>query len=403
MAHNSLIRLADLIGQYSKKEGQDDALDWLQEHILPCHYKEFVEKYNLEKKLDPKIDTTRARYVKKIPDCSKINLSEKGKALNDITSWEEIYKLAKEAGAKYPECVAAQWVLESGEGRYTSGQNNFFGLKGKGTSKQTKEYIDDQWITIKDEFINFDTPKECVQYLVKRWYKDYKGYEGVNRAKTRNECAQLLVTEGYATDPNYAEKLQQIMDNRCKTPGTPETTLTLEKILDVKYEYQRDNKSGEGYRECFSSSCAMIARYYGKVKSDDEYNDIRQKFGDSTLQMAQVKTLQALGLQAKFITNGNAALLETKIRNNQPVAVGWLHYGSTSKPSGGGHWTCCIGFDEENFIFHDPNGKADMVNGGYLDTSIEAGQAVKYKRNEWLKRWEVDGKDSGWAIIVTEN
>ena len=49
MAHNSLIRLADLIGQYSKKEGQDDALDWLQEHILPCHYKEFVEKYNLEK------------------------------------------------------------------------------------------------------------------------------------------------------------------------------------------------------------------------------------------------------------------------------------------------------------------------------------------------------------------
>ena len=29
---------------------------------------------------------------------------------------------------------------------------------------------------------------------------------------TRNECAKLLVSEGYATDPEYASKLISIMD-----------------------------------------------------------------------------------------------------------------------------------------------------------------------------------------------
>jgi flagellum-specific peptidoglycan hydrolase FlgJ len=49
---------------------------------------------------------------------------------------------------------------------------------------------------------------------VTKWYKDYKGYKGVNRATTADECAQLLVKEGYATDPMYATKLINIMRSR---------------------------------------------------------------------------------------------------------------------------------------------------------------------------------------------
>jgi flagellum-specific peptidoglycan hydrolase FlgJ len=51
----------------------------------------------------------------------------------------------------------------------------------------------------------------CVSYLVDRWYRDYQRFKGVNRATTAEECARLLVTEGYATDPQYAEKLIRIM------------------------------------------------------------------------------------------------------------------------------------------------------------------------------------------------
>jgi hypothetical protein len=144
----------------------------------------------------------------------------------------------------------------------------------------------------------------------------------------------------------------------------------------------------------------MIAKYYGEVKNDDEYNVIRAKYGDTTNKDAQLAALRSLGLTARFVTNGNAALLENEIRNNRPVAVGWLHKGNVSYPTGGGHWTCCIGFTPNTFVFHDPNGEADMVSGGYVSNDRKRGTAVQYSRKNWLRRWECDGKNTGWAILV---
>ena len=155
---------------------------------------------------------------------------------NFENTWEGLLAAASQAGARYPECVAAQWALESGWGKHTSGTNNFFGLKGKGgTVVDTQEYINGEWITIKDGFINFPTLYSCVKYLVDRWYKDFQGYQGVNRASNRNECANRLVKEGYATDPQYAEKLQQIMDRQCeKLSGDIERGLNPNSSFDTK-------------------------------------------------------------------------------------------------------------------------------------------------------------------------
>jgi hypothetical protein len=306
--------------------------------------------------------------------------------------WNGIMAAAAVAGAKFPEVVAAQWALESGWGKHTSGQHNYFGLKGSGTSTTTREFLDGQWVTITDSFIDFPSLAACVEYLVSRWYQNYQQHQGVNRADDRNECAKLLVREGYATDPKYAEKLIAIMDSQLGKPG--------ERILDVPYEYQLDNASGAGYRECFSSTCAMIAGYYGQVDSDDEYNIIRARFGDTTNPQAQVKALRSLGFDARFRTDCSIATLEAEINAGRPVAVGWLHHGPITAPRGGGHWTCVIGYTEDTIVHNDPNGEADMVNGGYIGNSASLGVRIEYSRKNWLRRWEVDGANTGWAIIV---
>lgn len=127
-------------------------------------------------------------------------------------TWEGIEAAAKAAGAKFPEVVAAQWALESAYGTAVSGKNNFFGIKGSGTVKTTWEDYGSGPVTIKASFKDFDTPFDCVNHLVTQWYKDYKGYKGVNRASSRNDCAYLLKAEGYATDPVYAQKLIRLMD-----------------------------------------------------------------------------------------------------------------------------------------------------------------------------------------------
>ena len=179
------------------------------------------------------------------------------------------------------------------------------------------------------------------------------------------------------------------------SPIIPNTSTSVS--LKVAYEYQLDN-GPTGYRECFSSSCAMIARYWGKIAGDYEYNRIRRQFGDTTNVKAQVLALKSLGLRATFEMEGTAAILENEIRSGFPTPVGWLHKGPANAPTGSGHWTVVSGFTPTHFIHQDPNGEADMVNGGYVNHKNGANTA--YSRSNWLRRWLVDGPTSGWYLKV---
>tara|TARA_R100000951_G_scaffold50954_1_gene43068 strand:- start:845 stop:1549 length:705 start_codon:yes stop_codon:yes gene_type:complete len=174
----------------------------------------------------------------------------------------------------------------------------------------------------------------------------------------------------------------------------------------VPYFHQLDNKSGQGYRECFSSSAAMVAAFYGKVKTDDQYNKIRKKFGNTTSIEAQVSALKSLGLHAEFRQDGNEDLIEAEISAGRPVAVGWLHRGDMSRGEppmcdnyGCGHWSVIVGFDKENWIMNDPRGTPFMERGGH---SRYGGKNVKVLRQAFQQRWEVEGPGTGWLILADD-
>ena len=174
----------------------------------------------------------------------------------------------------------------------------------------------------------------------------------------------------------------------------------------VSYFHQLDNKSGQGYRECFSSSMAMVAAFYGKVKTDDQYNRIRSRFGDTTSISAQVNTLRSLGLHAEFRQDGDGSLIEAEIASGRPVAVGWLHRGDRSRGEppmcdsyGCGHWSVIVGFDKDDWIMNDPRGTPFMERGGH---SRYGGRNVKVSRQAFKQRWEVEGPGTGWLILVDD-
>ena len=116
----------------------------------------------------------------------------------------------------------------------------------------------------------------------------------------------------------------------------------------MPYFTQLDNKTGTGYRECFSSAAAMVAAYWGKVVTDDEYNVVRSKFGDTTSIEAQLKALESLGLNARFIGNADRDVVEMEIEMGRPVMVGWLDKGPEAEPAcnsvGCGHWSVISGY-----------------------------------------------------------
>jgi hypothetical protein len=202
------------------------------------------------------------------------------KADKDINNWDGVCEAAKAAGAVFPEVVCAQWALESGWGKHFSGKWNAFGLKGSGSAVSTQEFINGKWVTITDSFIDFPDLETCVFYLVDRWYKDFGRFKGVNRAKTRNECCQLLVKEGYATDPEYSTKLIQILDRQLGTPGNvpakspekpkfnPWSPFTFKVTPNITYGELTLNQEARRFTKQYQCDTALeICQFLEKVRS----------------------------------------------------------------------------------------------------------------------------------------
>lgn len=110
----------------------------------------------------------------------------------------------------------AQGILESNNGNSTLAKqaNNLFGMKGKGPAGSirlpTKEYKNGEWITIHTDFRKYNNWAESVTDHSNlflngvSWNKDlYRGVIGVDGVTASREVAKA----GYATDPNYAQKL----------------------------------------------------------------------------------------------------------------------------------------------------------------------------------------------------
>lgn len=228
----------------------------------------------------------------------------------------------------------------------------------------------------------------------------------VDAFRAFQDLPHQLAAAQWLDDHLTAEQRTQFQDIfRADPPLKPEASpspgaVAGSVLLKVPYEYQNDTPTG--YRECFSSSCAMVARFWrpALVPSDNAYNAIRAKYGDTTDAAAQVKALKSLGLKATFRQDGRPDDLERLLRSGRPVPVGWLHHGTPSSPSGGGHWSVVIGYDPTHFTFNDPNGEADLLEGGYVNTGPSAGRAVPYSRKNWLPRWQVNGT-GGWYLDVS--
>lgn len=107
----------------------------------------------------------------------------------------------------FAEYLVAQDALESSWGKSQSGSNNFGGIKGKGTSKQTKEWDGSKMISVTDSFRDFNDLKDYVNYKI-----DLIGNNRYNVFDyLPEEYFERIKAGGYATDPNYVSKLNSVL------------------------------------------------------------------------------------------------------------------------------------------------------------------------------------------------
>ena len=174
--------------------------------------------------------------------------------------------------------------------------------------------------------------------------------------------------------------------------------------LAVPYFWQQDN-GAEGWRQCQTSSIAMCLAFLKvpNIKDDVDYLAVVKRYGDTTVQDVHRLALKALGVRARFRQNMTEGELLGELKAGLPVAIGILHHGPVSRPSGGGHYVVAIGTsgDSDAFIVHDPFGELNLVDGGWTSKTATAGKAVKYSRRNLLPRWLPDGPSSGWGWVFS--
>tara|TARA_A100001391_G_scaffold81367_1_gene53032 strand:- start:267 stop:2699 length:2433 start_codon:yes stop_codon:yes gene_type:complete len=145
------------------------------------------------------------------------------------TNFPIFYKLAKEAGHKFPELTAAQAMLETGNGESPSGKNNYLGLqaslsqieKGQSTNLETKEDLGRGLENTRRDFVDFDDIRDQMKQYNKEWnepFRDRKGIVSVNTVEEAIDLIQSRPNDLYATDKDYKTKVLQLIKDAKRNP-----------------------------------------------------------------------------------------------------------------------------------------------------------------------------------------
>jgi flagellar rod assembly protein/muramidase FlgJ len=123
--------------------------------------------------------------------------------------------VAKELGID-PRVVIAQAALETGWGTSVKG-NNLFGIKSHskkdGLMVQTHEVVDGERIKVRDSFRQYDSYDESIADYGS-FLQQNKRYKPMLQAATLREQVEALGKSGYATDPEYADKVMAIAKSK---------------------------------------------------------------------------------------------------------------------------------------------------------------------------------------------
>lgn len=108
----------------------------------------------------------------------------------------------------FPSTVLAMAALESG---YNLNAETLFGIKGEGQVLDTTEYIDGKYINVKDSFKLYPSISASVQGLYDLMQIE-RYHPACECVEWEEECRQIQKC-GYATDPEYSDKLISIINS----------------------------------------------------------------------------------------------------------------------------------------------------------------------------------------------
>jgi hypothetical protein len=215
------------------------------------------------------------------------------------TNVQEAQLLAEAVGYNPQQAiiVAAQWALESGQGKKTGGDYNYFGIKSHNQSVRdrmknaygietsaaeeaaTSEYEGGKKKSTKASFLNFQNPIEA--FLGHKAFLETNArYKKALEKTSPAEFVEALGEAGYATDVNYKNKIASIAKPIIGEEEFGTFTTTSSKELD-KYK-----------PKYFTNNSVPVTSDPKEIKKIIEKTD-REVSGASTYQPEQFVELES--------------------------------------------------------------------------------------------------------------
>lgn len=138
--------------------------------------------------------------------CANEKVSSFVNAIAPIVLNEYIKRKVEGDNTILPSVCIAQAALESG---WNMNATTLFGIKGDGVLLDTSEYVDGEYVNVRDSFVQYPTIADAV-----RGYYNLMQYDRYNDATACTNfaaAATAMQSCGYATDPEYAHKLINII------------------------------------------------------------------------------------------------------------------------------------------------------------------------------------------------
>lgn len=107
-----------------------------------------------------------------------------------------------------PSVIIAQAALESG---WNLKAKTLFGIKGKGVTTKTKEYLNGCFVTITDSFQKYPSIGAAVDGYINLLTTNSR-YAGAVNNRDYRSTIRAIHRGGYATDPDYETKIIRVID-----------------------------------------------------------------------------------------------------------------------------------------------------------------------------------------------
>lgn len=173
----------------------------------------------------------------------------------------------------YPSTVLAMAALESG---YNLNAKTLFGIKGDGIVLDTTECINGKSINIKDSFVIYPTLAEAVQGLYELMQWD--NYDRATSCTDYEEECRMVQACGYATDPNYSDKLISIVNSY---------QLTMFNNIEEPAEEPTEEPSEELFIYTVQAGDTLweiVRKYYNLNNETDIYNKVHEVAKNNNLE-----------------------------------------------------------------------------------------------------------------------